>query len=194
MRPRVCHCLVTGLLLVPLWLAIPQPALATAVFDDHFTGDSGGMPVGWHLLFDDPGGVAETGTNVSLCRDVAILSDAFVDPSQGTIVITTRISGTDSEYGVRAGFYEPVSASYFLCALSPSDGQLEIVALDPEGGEQHYVAGYLDGYTGGAIQLTLVMEPTAFVITADSPERMDRIAQACRARSSPTLGSWSNSS
>jgi len=167
MTRRFYQCLSAGMSVVCLLIATSQPVSATIVFDDHFDGNSGGIPEGWHLLFG-PGWAQEAGTIVTLCGDVAILSDAFLDPSQGTVAVTTDISGTDSEYGIDVGLVEPQTWNRFLCKLFPS-GELSIRVADLDGGEQYYVAGTLNEYTGGAIRVTLVLEPTAFTVSTDSP-------------------------
>jgi hypothetical protein len=160
------------LFLVALFLATPQPVLATTVFDDHFTGNSGGMPAGWSLLLGT-GAVIEVGTTVTLSGAVgdivAIASDATIDPSSGTVVIETEIAGIGGQggSGLIAGPALPLKG--ILCVLQEGDGRIEVTAADAEGGEQSYIAGYVSGYAGGPISLTLEMGPTAFRISTDSP-------------------------
>lgn len=169
MSRRFRRCLSAALSLGCLLPVAQRSASAAIVFDDHFDGNSGGVPVGWYLLVGDAGSVVEAGTHVTLCGDVAILSDAYVDPSEGTVVLTIEVSATESEYGVGTGLLEPLTWNRFVCDLSAPDGQLEVGVADLDGGEEHYIAGYLAGYTGGAIRLTLVLEPTTFSISTDSP-------------------------
>jgi hypothetical protein len=57
-----------------------QAALATVVFDDHFTDNSGGIPAGWSL-FDGPGTAIESGTTVTLDHDIILKSASAIDPS-----------------------------------------------------------------------------------------------------------------
>ena len=168
MRPHFCHCLVAGLFLVLLILATPQPVSATIVFDDHFDGNSGGMPEGWHLLFGS-GTVVESGTTVTFCDDVGIGSSVLIEPFEGTVVITTEIAQNDTEFGVGAFVASPDISSYFGSSLYVTNGEIEVVAGDIEGGEQRYVAGYLNEYAGGAIQLTITMEALTFSISTDFP-------------------------
>ena len=168
MAQRFCQCLVAGLSVGCLLLAVPPPASATIVFDDHFDGDSGGMPAGWFLGFGT-GSVVEWGTVVDLLDSkVVIASDSEVDPSVGTVSIVVQIAGANGAAGAGAGFTSD-PASHFAFLLYVSDGQVFISGEDAEGGEQNYVAGYLSGYTGGPICVTLETGPTTFRISTDSP-------------------------
>jgi hypothetical protein len=157
------------LLLVPL-----QPASATIIFDDHFTGDSGGIPANWSRLFGT-GAVVEAGTTVTLGQDgvgddVAIGSDATVDPSSGTMTIQTEFTGIVGQgmSGLFAGSW-PSLVGFFGCAIRLDDGRLEVTVGDAEGGSEWYDVGHLVGYTGGPIRLTMVLGPTWFSVSTDSP-------------------------
>jgi hypothetical protein len=104
MSQRVCECLAAGLFVGGLLTAAPQPASATIVFDDHFDGNSGGMPAGWSLAFGT-GSVVEWGTVVDLLYSkVVIVSDSEVDPSVGTVSIVVQIAETKGAAGAGAGF------------------------------------------------------------------------------------------
>ena len=167
MRPHFCHFLVAGLFLVLLSLATSQPASATIVFDDHFDGNSGGMPAGWHLLFG-PGTVVESGTTVLFTNDVIIASDGVFDPTQGDVTLSveiTLLTGTSS--GAIVLVNTSISRGIWadLCVM---DGRLRVVALD-EGGEQPFIAGYLSGYEGGPIRMTLALGPVSFSLSTDDP-------------------------
>jgi hypothetical protein len=169
MAQRFCQCLLAGLFMVCLLLAAPQPVSATIVFDDHFDGESGGMPAGWFLAFGT-GSVVEWGTVVDLLDSkVVIGSDSSVDPSVGTVSLVVQVAGASGAAGAGAGFFTSDLASHFGFLLDVSDGQVYISAEDAEGGEQNYIAGYLSGYTGGPICVTLELGPTAFRISTDSP-------------------------
>lgn len=151
-------------------LSAARTGSVAIVFDDHFTGNSGGVPVGWSVFLPEgPGSVVETGTTVTLYDDVGILSSFPMDPSGGTVAITTYIAATNAEYGADTFVSSPDLSSYFGTALYVSNGQIEVVAADTEGGEQRYIAGYLNGYTGGGIQVTTVIEALTFSISTDTP-------------------------
>ncbi len=169
MRPHDCHCLVVGLFLMSLALATPHPASATIVFDDHFDGNSGGMPAGWYLL-SGPGTAVESGTTVTLYGDVVIASYATVDPSQGTVTLTAEIAGyPDAEDVLAVAFASPSMGAVFGFDFWRPSGQISVGGYQSPGDWQIYVAGYLGGYQGGAIKLTLELGPAEFTIAADSP-------------------------
>jgi hypothetical protein len=167
MMRRFYQCLWAGLSTGCLLLAVPQPASATIVFDDHFDGNSGGMPAGWSIAFGT-GTAVESGTVVDLLDSkVVISSDASVDPSVGTVSLELQIAGVTGAAMAGAGF--GTDSCHFGILIGAADGQVYIVSQDVEGGEQNYVAGYLSGYTGGPIHVTLETGPTAFRISTDSP-------------------------
>ncbi len=172
MTRRFSQRLLAGLSMGFLLLVPPQPVSATIVFDDHFTGDSGGIPANWSRLFGT-GTVVEAGTTVTLGQDgvgddVAIGSDATVDPSSGTVTIETDFDGIAGQgmSGLFVGWPPPV---FFGCAIRTEDGRLEVNVGDTEGGTEWYDVGYLVGYTGGPIRLTMVLGPTWFSVSTDSP-------------------------
>lgn len=156
-----------------LLLAAPQPVSATIVFDDHFDGDSGGMPAGWSLLLGT-GSVVEEGTTVTITNEIGnpddgtiIGSDSAIDPSVGTITIITDIAGTSGQVGSGVGSLPDPSC--FIVTVRLSDGRIEAAGWDAEGGLQYGDVGYLSGYTGGPIRLTVVLGAMAFSISTDSP-------------------------
>ena len=108
----------------------------TIVFDDHFDGDSGGVPEGWHVVPGDPGYAVEAGTTVTLYDDIRIITDSLVEPFEGTVVITTDIAQTETEFGIGTFVASPDISSYFGSSLYVSSGMVEVVAADVEGGEQ----------------------------------------------------------
>jgi hypothetical protein len=167
MTRRFGQCLLAGLSLVTLSPVVLQPVSATIVFDDHFEGNSGGMPAGWFLAFGT-GSVVESGTVVDLLYGkVVISSDSVLDPSVGTVSIVLQIAGVAGTAMAGTGFGS--ENCHFGVLLQVTDGQVYIVSQDAEGGEQNYTAGYLNGYTGGALLVTLQMGPAAFRISTDSP-------------------------
>ncbi|MBU1699535.1 MAG: hypothetical protein KJ970_13480 [Candidatus Eisenbacteria bacterium] len=174
MMRRFCQYLLLGLPLVFLSLAAPRSALAAIVFDDHFTGDSGGMPAGWSRIAG-MGAVVEAGTTVTLGGgpipgEVAISSDATIDPGSGTVTIETEFVGIAGQ-GASGLFVGPgfPDGALFFCAIQWEGGRIEVNAADVEGGLQWYDVGYLVGYTGGPIRLTVVLGPASFSVSTDSP-------------------------
>ena len=168
MRPHFCQFLVAGLFLMFLILATPQPVSAAIVFDDHFTGDSGGMPAGWYRI-EGTGEVVEAGTTVTLGGPhVAIGSDATVDPSSGTVSIETDFVGIIGEAMSGLGVRAEVPDTYFICGVRLEDGRIEVGGSNA-GGDDWYIVGYLVGYAGGPIRLTVVLEPTWFSVSTDFP-------------------------
>ncbi len=167
MARRFGQCLAAGFSVVCLLLAAPQPVSATIVFDDHFDGNSGGMPAGWYLSFGT-GTVVESGTVVSLLYSkVVIASDAVLDPSAGAVSINLQIAEVTGTAMAGGGFAS--GSSHFGVLIGVTDGEVSVISQDEEGGEQNYVAGYLSGYTGAPIGVTLELGPTTFRVSTDSP-------------------------
>ena len=173
MTRRFCQCLSAGMSVVCLLLATSQPASATIVFDDHFTGDSGGIPADWFLI-GGTGAVVEQGTTVTLGQegvggDVIIGSNATIDPSSGTITIEADFVGIVGQgaSGLISGaeFTSPL----FFCAIRLEGGRIEVNIRDAEGGFEWYDVGYLAGYSGGPIRLTVILGPMWFSVSTDSP-------------------------
>jgi len=160
---------LSGLSMACLLLAAPQPVSATIVFDDHFDGNSGGMPAGWFLI-GGTGTVVEQGTTVTLGAElhVAIGSDATVDPSSGTVSIETDFVGIIGEALSGLGVLAEPPDTYFICGIRLEDGRIEVGGSNP-GGDDWYIVGHLVGYAGGPIRLTVILEPTWFSVSTDSP-------------------------
>jgi len=160
--------LLVGLVIVGLAQAAPQPVSATIVFDDHFDGNSGGMPAGWYRI-EGTGDVVEAGTTVTLGGvHVSIGSDATVDPSSGTVSIETDFVGITGEALSGLGVLAEVPDTYFICGIRLEDGRIEVGGSNA-GGDDWYIVGYLVGYAGGPIRLTVILEPTWFSVSTDSP-------------------------
>lgn len=167
MRSHFGHGPAAGLLLAPLFLVLASAASATVAFDDHFTGNSGGIPAGWSL-FAGPGTAMESGSDVRLDGDVILITAATVDPSDWTVTITTYLSGSNSEAGV--GLYDPDTGSRFGFGLRLSDQRLEVTGANVPGGEQQYTAGYVGGYAGGPIRVRLVFDSLSFSVSTFPPD------------------------
>ncbi len=170
MARRFASCVLGGALAVCLLASGPHAVLATVVFDDHFTGNSGGVPTGW----TGEGNVTDAGTTVTLVDDAWIWTDQTFDVNTGFITITTEFAGTDLRNVVVV--IDPLDNWNHLFVyiwLPPMSGR-EPGLIDVRGsraatGEEPYFAGNLTGYTGGPIRLTVVLGPTTFSITTDSP-------------------------
>jgi len=152
-----------------LLAAAALPGRAAIVFDDHFDGDSGGVPEGWwigHGLEED---VVEAGTIVTLYDWVSIHSASALDPSSGTVTMLTQIDGTQPDGQPHAGLsnHETFSRSGLL--LRAEDGEIVMHAADTEGGPQVYTVGLVGGYAGGPILVTLILEAAAFRVLTDAP-------------------------
>jgi hypothetical protein len=160
--------LATGFIVGCVLTAAPLLVSATTVFDDHFDGNSGGMPESWHYYWG-PGTAVESGTVVTLRDDIMIVSDAVLDPSDGTVVLTMDLASTNADDAVWIALITPPNTAGLGCGIHPSDGKIEMGANDLDGGEQPYIVGYLSGYSGGPIKLTITMEPTNFSVSTDSP-------------------------
>jgi len=156
-----------------LLIAAPRPVSATVVFDDHFTGDSCGIPANWYRIWGT-GTVIEAGTTVTLGQDgvgddACIGSEATIDPSSGTVRIETDFVGIVSQ-GASGLFVPPAGlpVTCFMCDIRVEDGRIEVGGITDEG-DEWYDAGHLVGYAGGPIQLTFILGPTWFSVSTDSP-------------------------
>jgi len=153
-------------------MSLAATVSAATLFDDHFTGNSGGMPAGWSRILAT-GDVVEAGTTVTLGGEsedgVMIGSRETVDPTTGTITIVTDfvvISGQGAS-GLISGLEFP--AACFFCAIRLRDSRVEVNTFESDEGGHYYDVGFLNGYTGGPIRLTLEMGPTTFSVSTDSP-------------------------
>lgn len=156
---------------VLLALAAGSTAGAVVLFDDHFTGDSGGIPTGWSLAFGT-GSAVEVGTTVTLTGSIAIATDSTFDPNKGTEALTISIAATDPRVPyLGTGFAAMDFAHILLVEFHPSDLRLEISA-SATGGEtwQTHSLTHLTGYAYGP--LTLARRPRA------SSDGRQRVADA----------------
>jgi len=163
MARRFYQCLLAGLSVGCLLLSAPQPLSATIVFDDHFDGDSGGVPEGW----EGEGTIIEAGTTVTLYADAGMGTLSTVDPNAGTATIWVDIAG--ASYRAMIGIMDSNDWSRFLVKIRATDGQIEVKAGNTEQEEDQYIPGYVTGYEGGPIRLTVVLAPTTFSVSTDNP-------------------------
>jgi hypothetical protein len=125
-----------GVMVACLFLGGLQMGRAAVVFDDDFTGNSGGMPANWSRVFGT-GAVVEQGTTVTLGDDeVVIGSDATIDPSSGTVTIETEFVGIVGQGA--SGLVVPPAfpVTFFFCAIQLEDGRIEVTAGDDGGALQ----------------------------------------------------------
>ena len=160
----VCRSTLRALTIGCLLFAVQQPVSATIVFDDDFEGNSGGMPEGW----EGEGTIIEEGTIVTLYAEAWMGSIGTVDPNAGTATIWVEVEGTDLKAMI--GLLDSLDwSSHFFVKIRAEDGGIEVKASNPEQGEEGYVAGYVSGYGGGPVRLTVVLETTTFSISTDQP-------------------------
>jgi hypothetical protein len=162
--------LATGFLVGCVLTAAPLLVSATIVFDDHFDGNSGGMPVGWSL-FEGPGTAVESGTTVTLDHDILISSNATLDPSSGTMTITWDIAAASpSIYSLALLLANASLSSAIAIGLEPSVQGFGFGVGARSGGDwENYPGWLLPGYMGGPLRLILVLGPTAFSVACEDP-------------------------
>ncbi len=171
MRRRFPRFLLTGLSLVSLLAALPLPASAAIVFDDHFDGNSGGMPEGWSLFLGS-GTVVESGTVVTLDHNIIIVSDATIDPNSGTVAITWDVAGASPSIYSLALLVASASLSAAMAiGLEPSGEEFQVLVGAFIGGDwqEGGWAQALPGYMGGPVRFTLTVGPTSFSVTCEDP-------------------------
>ena len=161
---RLATCLLSGALALCLLVAGSQPTLATVVFDDHFTGNSDGIPANWWGL----GVIVESGTTVTLHDEAGMATTSTIDPQTGTVTVTVDVVGTNKS--AMAGLADDGTLqNKFEFKITVPDGDVYAFARDTESGWQEYMAGHVTGYAGGSIRLTAVLTATTFTISTDSP-------------------------
>lgn len=142
-------------------------ASAEVIFDDHFDGNSGGMPANW--IGDGDGSVVEAGSVVTLHDEFGIATVADLDPNQSpATTIATAIDGTSNHSHCGIIDFSQFD-NHFWVKLWAEDGRIEVKASDVDNGEEEFVVGQVAGYAGGPIVLTIVLEPETFQISTDAP-------------------------
>jgi hypothetical protein len=169
MQPAIMK-LMTGALLLVCLSAAGSTAGADVLFDDHFTGNSGGIPAGW-IFGGGTGSAVEAGTTLTFTGEIAIGTGSTLDPNKGTDTLTISIAATGSRVAyLSTGFAASDLTHMLLLRFRPFGPALEISASDT-GGEtwQTYSLTYLWGYAFGPLTLTLVLGPNEFCVSSDSP-------------------------
>lgn len=149
-----------------LLCALPGVAASGTVFDDDFTGNSGGMPEGWSG--DGTGSVVESGTTVTFHDEFAMWTDEDFDPNQfGTT--TVAISVVHSTEHTSGGLIDFLQWDNHFWVKLHADGMIEVKASDLESGEEEYVVGQVPGYTGGPTWLSISLNSESFAVSTDAP-------------------------
>jgi hypothetical protein len=158
-------------LLVAFTLAVcTQTTQAVVVFDDHFDGNSGGIPQGWSSFWGD-GAIMESGTTVMLFDNCAIWTDQTVNPNAGRTTLTVQIAGFDARAEVDLLDSEDGGNHLFVklwAASNPAGGSIDVRGCVAGGEEDRYEV-VLPDYAGGPTCLTIVLEEATFSISTDSP-------------------------
>jgi hypothetical protein len=171
---KVCRVsgALAGLLVASMLALFVQAVSAAVIFDDHFEGNSGGMPADWHLVFG-LGTAVESGTTVTLDGGIIMATDSTFDPNppQGPVTLTLDIASTDPLVSYLGfGFVDADATHLLLAEIHPADLRLGVSASSTGGDTwQSYDATDLNGYTYGPLTLVLILGPTAFSISSDSP-------------------------
>ena len=149
-------------------LATAAPSYPTVVvFDDHFAGDTGAVPTGWSG--SDEGSVVESGTTVTLVNDCVIWTDLDFDPdSAGRTILRPKIESTTTHTG--GGLVDPQHLdNHFWIKVHAQNGMIEVKASDVSSGEEEYVVGWIPGYSGGAVEVTTILDSDSFQLSTDLP-------------------------
>lgn len=169
MQPAIMK-LMTGALLLVCLSAAGSTTGAEVLLDDHFTGNSGGIPAGW-FFGHGTGSAVEAGTTLTLTGELGIGTYSTFDPNEGTDTLTISIAATDPPVAyLSTGFASSDLTHMLLLRLRPFGPSIEISASDT-GGETwqtHYLTD-LAGYAYGPLTLTLVLGPSEFCVSSDSP-------------------------
>jgi len=154
---------------VLIWsqFSLPLSSAASVVFDDHFEGDSGGVPAGWSGFGD--GSVIEAGTTVTFHDEYAIGTDNDLDPCAADETIIRHVITSTTNH-THVGFidFEQMD-NHIWIKLWATDGRIEVKASDAVSGEEEIVAGYASGYAGGEVLLTIRLEAESFSVSTDTP-------------------------
>jgi len=155
-------------------LAVPQPASATIVFDDHFDGDSGGIPEGWSRFpGSGDGAIIESGTTVTMYDDCAMIPDQVMDPNAGVTTLTLEITATNQRAEVDLLDSTDIWNHLFVKPRAQEEpgqpGRIDISSAYVAGGQEERYLIYVPGCTGGATRLTIVLNEATFSISLSAP-------------------------
>jgi hypothetical protein len=141
---------------------------AETLFDDHFEGASGGVPAGW--IGFGTGTAIEVGTTVTLLDEYAMYSETDLDPDQAGLATVLNFWIAETDNHASGGLLDFAEwDNHFWVKLFETDGRIEVKASNAAGGEEEYVVGFVPGYAGQAIQLTLILDADSFAVATDSP-------------------------
>ncbi|MDA1018528.1 MAG: hypothetical protein O3A00_29230, partial [Planctomycetota bacterium] len=165
MKTTFAPTLGTAILLI-----LAGTANCGTIVDDHFTGNSGGVPAAWSVVFGD-GTSVESGTLLTITdstSDPTVLSSSlFFDPQGTTTTITASISSLTAETGRSLSFgIIGSNNSIFLVGLGV-DGNLRLSAdpdaFNPPNSEELTLAA--SGIATSSIDITLVFDADSFQVT-----------------------------
>lgn len=167
MNARASACWLTVQVMAWSLVLSPTASEATVLFDDHFEGNSGGVPANWSG--EGEGSIVEMGTTVTLNDEYVIWTNENFDPcATDRTIIRNEVASTTNHTHV--GLVDPAQLdNHIWVKLHALDGKIEVKASDLISGEEEIDVGYVSGYTGGAIQLTVVLESETFSISTDTP-------------------------
>lgn len=160
--PRIVACVWA----LSLPGVLPGLAVSGTILDDDFTGNSGGIPIGWSG--DGTGSIIESGTTVTLHDDFAIWTNADFDVNQSGIT-TVRVAISPTTEHTSGGLIDFLQWDNHFWVKLHADGMIEVKASDLATGEEEYVVGQVVGYTGGATWLTVNLSSDSFAVSTDVP-------------------------
>lgn len=166
------HCSLRIATAVVSLIALAGSSKAALILDDHFTGNSGGVPANWAVPSNvNSGTVVESGTEVSMSAasedGIAIVSDASYSPQgvQTTVVVTATI---DADAHAIFGIVDGSPVGQFLIADLGGDGSVRVAAANSFAGEPpQYLGSNIPSFTGGTLQVTLVFDSDSFSLSTD---------------------------
>lgn len=146
---------------------------AALIIDDDFTGTASGIPPGWTratIAFDDA--YDDSGATTVALQTIAatfaramIFNDATFDPSHG-LTWTVELTSLENNY-LQTGVGEDLSVvGNFFGIRFHQSGLLE--AFAQSGSVEFDSLGTLAGYVGGAVDLTLRVDPAGYRISTNT--------------------------
>lgn len=161
------------LIAVGVTVALITPSLlAGIIVDDHFVGESSGVPANWVKVVDN-GTVVESGTLVAISdatgSATALQSTAIFNPQVTTTTIVANIEsigGSPTGNALIALTDNPFAGVYFDVAIGKL-GEVQVIA-DLDGSDMDIASlGTIAGYSGGAIEVTATLGFTNFSVQTD---------------------------
>jgi hypothetical protein len=137
------------------------------VFDDDFTGNSGGTPAGW-TVFIDNGAVVESGSVVSITggtEDPTLLtSSATINPQGVETTLRLEIDSLTDPGAVLSGLLDSSwGGGMFMVGLV--NGEIQVVAAGAGSGSDAFA--YASSWTSGPAVIEVTIDSDSFRITSD---------------------------